>query len=182
MRSTLASFLVSASVMLAGGFSAVSMAQSGVVSASEPAPRIQGKTLDGQVFDLATHKGKVVMLMFWATDCAVCRDKMPELRENAKGWSKQPFKLVLINVDRKMSDVEAYNAIINASVPMNERLTQLWAPDPAYKDNLNTANLIQQRHATSVPLTLILDKKGAVAKRYQGRIPADVWNDIADLL
>ncbi len=182
MRSTLASFLVTASLMLAGSFSAASMAQTAAASTSEPAPRIQGKTLDGQAFDLAAHKGKVVMLMFWATDCAVCRDKMPELRENAKGWSKQPFKLVLISVDRKMSDVETYNAIINASVPTNERLTQLWAPDPGYKDNLNTSSLIQQRQTVSVPLTLILDKKGAVAKRYQGRIPTDVWNDIADLL
>lgn len=180
MRSKLASFLATASLIFAGSFSAASMAQT--ATAADPAPRIQGKTLDGQAFDLAAHKGKVVLLMFWATDCAICRDKMPELRENAKGWSKQPFKLVLINVDRKMSDVEAYNAIINASVPMSERLTQLWAPDPGYKDNLNTQSLIQQRHAASLPLALILDKKGVVVKRYHGRIPADVWNDIADLL
>jgi thiol-disulfide isomerase/thioredoxin len=143
---------------------------------------ISGKTIDGQAFDLAKQKGKVVLVMIWATDCAVCRDKMPELRENAKGWADKPFTTVLINADRRMSDVESYNAIINKSVPMKERLTQLWALDASYKDSIGTAELIKDRNAKSLPLTLVLDKKGDVVKRYQGRIPAEVWDDIAELL
>ncbi len=153
--------------------------------ASAPLPKnaqLSGKTIDGPVFDLAQHKGKVVLLMFWATDCAVCRDKMPELRENAKGWVGKPFTLALISADRRMSDVESYNAIINKSVPMKERLTQLWAFDPSYKDSLGTAEMLKNRNASSLPLTLILNKKGDVVKRYQGRIPAEVWDDIAELL
>jgi thiol-disulfide isomerase/thioredoxin len=130
--------------------------------------QITGKTIDGLPFDLAKQKGKVVLVMFWATDCAVCRDKMRELRENAKGWEGKPFTTVLISADRRMSDVDSYNAIINKSVPMKERLTQLWALDPTYKDSLGTAEMI--------------DKKGEVVKRYQGRIPAEVWDDISELL
>ncbi len=143
---------------------------------------ITGKTMDGPLFDLAKQKGKVVLVMFWATDCAVCRDKMRELRENAKGWEGKPFTTVLISADRRMGDVDSYNAIINQSVPMKDRLTQLWALDPSYKDSLGTAELIKNRNATSLPLTLVLDKNGAVVKRYQGRVPAEVWDDIAELL
>jgi thiol-disulfide isomerase/thioredoxin len=143
---------------------------------------ISGKTIDGQAFDLAKQKGKVVLVMIWATDCAVCRDKMPELRENAKGWVGKPFTTVLINADRRMSDVESYNAIINKAVPMKERLTQLWALDASYKDSIGTAELIKNRSASSLPMTLVLDKKGDVVKRYQGRIPAEVWDDISELL
>jgi thiol-disulfide isomerase/thioredoxin len=143
---------------------------------------ITGKTIDGQPFDLAKHKGNVVLVMFWATDCAVCRDKMPELRENAKGWAGKPFTTVLISADRRMSDVDSYNAIINKSVPMKERLTQLWALDASYKDSLATPELIKNRSATTLPMTLVIDKKGDVVKRYQGRIPTEVWDDIADLL
>ena len=144
--------------------------------------QIRSKTIDGPLFDLAQHKGKVVMVMFWATDCAVCRDKMPELRENAKGWAGKPFTVVLISADRRMSDVDSYNAIINKSVPMKERLTQLWALDASYVDSLGTAEMVKNRTASHLPLTLILDKKGDVVKRYQGRIPAEVWDDIAELL
>jgi thiol-disulfide isomerase/thioredoxin len=144
--------------------------------------QIVGKTIDGSPFDLAKQKGKVVLVMFWATDCAVCRDKMRELRENAKGWEGKPFSIVLISADRRMSDVDSYNAIINKSVPMKERLTQLWAYDPSYKDSLGTVEMIKNRNASSLPLSFVVDKKGEVVKRYQGRIPAEVWDDISDLL
>jgi peroxiredoxin len=145
-------------------------------------PQIASKTLDGQSFDLSAQKGKVVLVMFWATDCAVCRDKMHELRDNAKGWQGKPFTTVLISVDRKASDVESYNAIINASVPKNERFTQLWAYDPSYRDSLGTTDVMRSRTSTTLPLTFVVDKKGEIVKRYQGRIPAEVWDDIAELL
>jgi thiol-disulfide isomerase/thioredoxin len=161
------------------------MSQTLAQSAAPVLPKnvqISGKTIDGQPFDLVKQKGKVVLVMFWATDCAVCRDKMPELRENAKGWADKPFTIVLVSADRRMSDVESYNAIINKSVPMKERLTQLWALDPSYKDSLATPEMIKSRNATTLPLTLVIDKKGDVVKRYQGRIATEVWDDIADLL
>ncbi len=192
MRKSFYSVVLSAGLALGSGMLAHS---AGAQTAPTSAPlakakaaalpktmQISGKTIDGSAFDLAKQKGKVVLVMFWATDCAVCRDKMRELRENAKGWEGKPFTTVLISADRRMSDVDSYNAIINKSVPMKERLTQLWALDPGYKDSLGTMDLIKSRTATSLPLTLIVDKKGEVVKRYQGRIPAEVWDDIAELL
>lgn len=157
-------------------------AQTVAPSATSAPLQIRGKTIDGAAFDLKQHGGKVVLVMFWATDCAVCRDKMPELRENAKGWANKPFVTVLVSADKRMSDVDTYNKIINQSVPMKERLVQLWALDPSYKDSLTTADLIQKRTASSLPLTLVINKQGNIVKRYQGRIPAEVWDDIAELL
>jgi thiol-disulfide isomerase/thioredoxin len=55
-----------------------------VQAAQGPAvPLLRSTTLEGQPFDLAALRGKVVMLVFWSTGCPVCRDKMPELRANA---------------------------------------------------------------------------------------------------
>ena len=159
----------------------IAWAQS-AVAALPKSVQISGKTIDGTAFDLKQYKGKVVLAMFWATDCAVCRDKMPELRENAKGWAGKPFITVLISTDKRMSDVASYNTVINQSVPMKERLVQLWALDPTYKDTLATPEMILKRTASTLPLTLVIDKQGNVVKRYQGRIPAEVWDDIAELL
>ena len=76
-------------------------------AAAGAALALQGRTLDGQAFDLARLRGRVVMLMMWRTDCAVCLDKMPELRANAQGWKGKPFDLVLVNLDARSGDAEA---------------------------------------------------------------------------
>jgi len=57
---------------------------------AQPLPSVQGTTFQGKPFNLASLKGKVVLLMFWSTDCAVCRDKMPELRLNYEAGKPNP--------------------------------------------------------------------------------------------
>jgi thiol-disulfide isomerase/thioredoxin len=141
-------------------------------------PQLMGKTINKKSFQLASLKGKVVLLMYWSTDCPVCRDQMPELRENVRGWAGQPFELVLVNVDKRMEDVERYNTIINASVPVKQRFTQLWMGDASFQDDLGTAQI--QR--SQLPVTFLLDKNGKLLERNNGRIPSAWWDNIADLL
>lgn len=137
-------------------------------------PLVEGKTIDGTPFKLASLKGKVVMVMFWSTSCAVCRDKMPELRNNYEGWNGKPFELVAISTDKRVQDLLDYERIITRTVPLKQRFVQLWAGESGYKDNLGT-------HA-QLPVAYLLDKSGKVVERYIGRIPADAWDRIADLL
>ena len=75
--------------------------------ASVATPSVSGITMDKKLFQSDSLKGKVVVLMFWSTDCAVCRDQMPELRENVRGWADKPFELVLVSVDKRMEDVDS---------------------------------------------------------------------------
>jgi cytochrome oxidase Cu insertion factor (SCO1/SenC/PrrC family) len=164
--------------LLCAGWLAAPSVHAQKASVQAPLPVIAGTTLDKQQFQLKSLKGKVVLVMFWSTDCAVCRDKMAELRQNVQGWADKPFELVLVSVDRRMEDVEGYNAIINKSVPMKQRFTQLWIGDKGYQDNLGATQL--QR--AQLPTTLLIDKSGKLLERYNGRIPADVWDTISDLL
>lgn len=158
------------------GLPSLTRAQAPAVAALAPA--ISGTTLENKPFQLAARKGKVVFVMFRSTDCAVCRDKMPELRENALGWANKPFELVLVSVDARMDDVKSYNTIINQTVPLNQRLTQLWAGDAGYQDNLGLSMLPRRQ----LPVSLLIDKQGKLVERYNGRIPAQVWDTISDLL
>jgi thiol-disulfide isomerase/thioredoxin len=137
-------------------------------------PQMEGKTIDGAPFNLNTLKGKVVLVMFWSTGCAVCRDKMPELRNNYAGWAGKPFELVAVSTDSRVQDLLDYERIISRTVPMKERFVQLWTGETGYKDSLG-------KHAM-LPAAYLLDKTGKVVERYTGRIPPEAWDKIADLL
>jgi thiol-disulfide isomerase/thioredoxin len=136
--------------------------------------QLAGRTLEGRPFDLAAQRGKVVLVMFWATDCAVCRDKMAELRRNVAGWRGQPFELVAVATDARRQDVLDYDAALKAIVPGGERFPMLWRSDPAHRDGFG----VQVR----LPAAYLVDREGRVVERFIGRIPAEAWDRIADLM
>lgn len=154
----------------------IAQAQTARVAAPAAAvqPRLSGQTFEGSPFDLAGLRGKVVLVVFWSTTCAVCRDKMAELRANYEGWRGQPFEMVLVNQDRRMQDVEAYEQILAQTVARAQRFPQLWRGQPGYVDSFGAQAVL--------PATFIVNKNGQVEKTYIGRIPPQAWDDIADLL
>ena len=52
---------------------------------------------------------------------------------------------------------------------------QLWAGEPGYQDSFG-------KPTTMLPASFLLDKNGKIVERYQGRIPAEAWDKIAELL
>ena len=154
----------------------VSTAQPVAASAPAPvaAPPLAGRTFDGRDFDLARQRGRVVMLVLWSTDCAVCLDKLPELRENARGWVGKPFDLVTVALDPLRGNAEAYEQARRATRQGEGAAWTLWqgaVTMPA-----------EWKQSRPLPHTLLIDREGRVVARYNGRIPADAWNMVADLL
>jgi cytochrome c biogenesis protein CcmG/thiol:disulfide interchange protein DsbE len=49
----------------------------GLIDLDQPAPAIVGTTLDGAPFDLASLRGRPVIVNFWGPTCEPCRDEFP---------------------------------------------------------------------------------------------------------
>jgi peroxiredoxin len=71
---------------------------------SGPAPNFALQTLDGQQVSLASLKGKVVMVNFWATWCVPCRQEMPHLQALYEKYNGLGFELLAVNVEKNNAD------------------------------------------------------------------------------
>ncbi|MEM6572337.1 MAG: TlpA disulfide reductase family protein [Planctomycetota bacterium] len=54
-------------------------------------PELTGTTLDGESFRLSDHRGKVVVVEFWAVNCGPCLAKMPRSAERVRRLADAPF-------------------------------------------------------------------------------------------
>ena len=64
------------------------------------APELVVTELDGQTFDLAKLRGKVVLVSYWATWCAPCRRDMPKLDGLYRHYHDQNLEMIGISIDR----------------------------------------------------------------------------------
>ena len=81
-------------------------------------PALKLRDLQDKPVDLASMKGRVVLVNFWATWCEPCREEMPaleRLREKLKGRS---FELVTVNFGESNATVSRFLAKLNVSLPV----------------------------------------------------------------
>ena len=150
------------------------MAQQGTASEIGSLPLLEGSAPDGASVRLVDLRGQVVLVFYWATTCAVCRDKMGELRANLAGWRAQPFTVLGVNLDTRVRDFLAYEALVTQTVPVTHRFTSISGQAAGFRDSMG-----RPEH---LPSACLIDKQGRLVERYSGRIPASTWDRIADLL
>lgn len=70
-------------------------------------PRLVLRDLQGANHDLASYRGKVVLINFWATWCEPCRDEMPAMQQLKRKLAGRPFEVLAVNLaesESKISD------------------------------------------------------------------------------
>ncbi len=138
-------------------------------------PTLVGRTMQPAAVDLQALRGKVVLVFFWSTDCPVCLDKLPELRRNLEGWRGKDFEILAVSQDRRLADLAAYEKVLDKVVPPSPQMKIVWRRDSAHRDSFGDLPV-------NVPTTVVIDRSGKVVKQVQGRVPVELWDDVAELV
>ena len=128
-----------------------------------PAPAFALTTFDGKSVSLEAHRGKVVVLNFWASWCyPACYEEAPVLEAS---WRRvAPEGVVVLGVAIQDKDP--------ASLEFIQRfgLTFPNAPDPAGKVSIDYG-------VYGVPETFVIDRRGVIRRKHVGAVNEAVFRE-----
>ncbi|WP_255987405.1 TlpA disulfide reductase family protein [Chitinolyticbacter albus] len=112
-------------------------------------------TLDGRSGSISGLRGKVVLVNFWATSCPGCMQEMPDLMRVHQKFKPQGYETLAVAMSY---DVPVYIRTYRqrAQLPFVVTHDQSGAIATAFGD------------VTLTPTSFLLDKRGAVIKKYVG--------------
>lgn len=113
------------------------------------------KTPEGKDINLASYRGKVVLLNFWGTWCKPCLKELPEFDRLYRRYRKHGMVLIAIATDTEPEKVVEF---------ASERKL-------AARLALGGEPLAEQYASTSFPFSLVIDDKGQIRGSYRGYRP-----------
>jgi thiol-disulfide isomerase/thioredoxin len=125
-------------------------------SERKPAPDLSGKTIDGKQLDLASYKGKIVVLNVWGSWCSPCRAEAPNLVKVAKETASQGVRFVGINTRD------------TSTQPAQQFEKSFGVPYPSLYDPVGKLMLRFKKGTLNpqlIPTTLVIDRDGKIAAR-----------------
>jgi thiol-disulfide isomerase/thioredoxin len=133
--------------------------ESVAVGDREAAPKLSGTQVNGQPFDLATNRGSVTVVNFWASWCAPCRAETPNLESVAKQTQSSGVRFVGVNVKDSRSAAASFLRDKGVTYPSlyddDGSLAATW-PVPV-----------------TLPSTVVLDRQGRIAARFRAAVSSD---------
>ena len=126
----------------------------------DPAPRLRGKTLDREPFQIEWEKNKATLVNFWATWCEPCKGEMPALQQLHAGRAGQGLAVVGVLMDPVEDDV------------LREFLDPLAVTYPIVRPH-RTVNA-DWGGIVVMPLTFLVDSSGRIVRRYVGATPEQI--------
>lgn len=120
------------------------------------APDFTLRTLDGERVKLSDYRGKVVLLSFWATWCAPCKQELPILQGLVDKYADQGLVVLAINTDdpKTIAQVRRYVQLKKYTMPV-----------PLDRDN---KVLSRFNPRVALPFLQIIDREGRRVSNHTG--------------
>ncbi len=114
----------------------------------------------GGVWRLSDHRGEVVAINLWATWCGPCRDEIPALVRLVRELGPRGFAVVGVSLDSgdREAKVREFGNRYGVSYPI------------AFPDAMSQMSAGLE----GIPTTLLVDRRGRVAKTYVGEVRESV--------
>jgi thiol-disulfide isomerase/thioredoxin len=117
--------------------------------------------LGGAGQDLGQWRGKVLVVNFWATWCAPCREEIP----------------IFVRLQEKYRDrgLQFVGIAIDEPAPVGAFVREFGVNYPVLVGNLQTVEISRKagNRAGGLPFTLVLDRQGAIARTALGGLKED---------
>ena len=118
-------------------------------------PQVVFVTIQGERIAVADLRGKVTLINFWATDCAICIKEMPQLVDTYQKFKARGFETIAVAMRHDPPNYVLAYAGKNA-LPFKVALDPMGDIARAFGDVKLT------------PTTFIIDKRGNVVRKILG--------------
>ncbi len=145
LRRPLALVLILGAALVAGSAAALE------VPDPPPRPDYMLADLDGELREAADWDGRVVLLNFWATWCAPCREEMPELRDLSAEYREQGLTVVGVATLDDPAAVQEFVDKLDIRYPILVGMDEAMEIAQEYGNNRAT-----------LPYTALIDREGRV--------------------
>jgi len=121
------------------------------------APEFTVKDIDGKELSLNDYKEKqCVLIDFWASWCAPCREELPYMRELYKKYSKAGLEIISITEDKNLEDWK--NTILKEKINFWRHFSIIENDDSLLKDYF----------VYGIPHKILIDKHGKIIGKWKG--------------
>jgi peroxiredoxin len=117
------------------------------------APEFTLRDLQGRPVSIASFRGKVILLNFWATWCPSCIAEMPAFEKSYHQMRERGLEVVAVSTDRSLGDVKVFleKRPVTFTVMLDE-----------------TRQVTRQYKVFSLPTTFLIDRNGVIVEKFFG--------------
>jgi peroxiredoxin len=96
-----------------------------------PTPALELADIDGKIHKLSDYRGKAVLVNFWATWCAPCREEMPSIEALRVAMDGKPFVVLAVNVGESARAARGFAGTMTLGFPLlldrDTKVTKAWS-------------------------------------------------------